>query len=145
MSNVTTTDGTSNYLKDWDAQMLFLEYGYRAIAHDRRGESARPAASGSGAIAFLMKPFSDLQLRGLHGCYASLTPREREVMALVAYGLTNREIAERLVVSPATAKTHVSRSMMKLHAHDRAQLVVLAYQTGLVTSGASAARAAVRI
>jgi DNA-binding NarL/FixJ family response regulator len=74
-----------------------------------------------------------------------LTPREREVMALVAYGLTNREIAERLVVSPATAKTHVSRSMMKLHAHDRAQLVVLAYQTGLVTSGASAARAAVRI
>jgi DNA-binding NarL/FixJ family response regulator len=61
-----------------------------------------------------------------------LTPREREVMALVAHGLTNGEIAERLVVSPATAKTHVSRTMMKLHAHDRAQLVVLAYQTGLV-------------
>ena len=64
-----------------------------------------------------------------------LTPREREVMALVAYGLTNGEIAERLVVSPATAKTHVSRTMMKLHAHDRAQLVVLAYQTGLVSPG----------
>jgi DNA-binding NarL/FixJ family response regulator len=64
-----------------------------------------------------------------------LTPREREVMALVASGLTNREIAERLVVSPATAKTHVSRSMIKLHAHDRAQLVVLAYQTGLVVPG----------
>jgi DNA-binding NarL/FixJ family response regulator len=61
-----------------------------------------------------------------------LTPREREVMALVAMGLTNREIAERLVVSPATAKTHVSRAMLKLHAHDRAQLVVLAYQTRLV-------------
>jgi len=61
-----------------------------------------------------------------------LTAREREVMGLVAIGLTNREIAERLVVSPATAKTHVSRAMLKLHAHDRAQLVVLAYQTRLV-------------
>ena len=64
-----------------------------------------------------------------------LTNREREVMALVAGGLTNGEIAERLVVSPATAKTHVSRAMRKLHAHDRAQLVVLAYQTGMVTAG----------
>jgi DNA-binding NarL/FixJ family response regulator len=71
-----------------------------------------------------------------------LTDREREVMALVAYGLTNGEIAERLVVSPATAKTHVSRTMVKLHAHDRAQLVVLAYQTGLVLPGRSAASAA---
>ena len=61
-----------------------------------------------------------------------LTEREREVMALVAAGLSNHEIAERLVISPATAKTHVSRMMMKLHAHDRAQLVVLAYETGLV-------------
>jgi DNA-binding NarL/FixJ family response regulator len=71
-----------------------------------------------------------------------LTPREREVMALVAHGLTNGEIAERLVVSPATAKTHVSRTMMKLHAHDRAQLVVLAYQTGLVVPGGAAAESA---
>ena len=61
-----------------------------------------------------------------------LTAREREVMALVATGLTNDEIAEQLVVSPATAKTHVSRAMMKLHARHRAQLVVLAYETGLV-------------
>jgi DNA-binding NarL/FixJ family response regulator len=61
-----------------------------------------------------------------------LTEREREVMALVAAGLSNQAIAERLVISPATAKTHVSRTMMKLHAHDRAQLVVLAYETGLV-------------
>jgi len=61
-----------------------------------------------------------------------LTEREREVLALVAQGLSNQEIAERLVISPATAKTHVSRTMMKLHAHDRAQLVVLAYETGLV-------------
>jgi DNA-binding NarL/FixJ family response regulator len=61
-----------------------------------------------------------------------LTDREREVMALVAAGLTNDEIASRLVISAATAKTHVSRAMRKLHCHDRAQLVVLAYETGLV-------------
>lgn len=61
-----------------------------------------------------------------------LTAREREVMALVAGGLTNAEIAERLVISPLTAKTHVSRAMMKLHARDRAQLVVFAYESGLV-------------
>jgi DNA-binding NarL/FixJ family response regulator len=61
-----------------------------------------------------------------------LTVREREVMALVAEGLNNGEIAERLVVSPATARTHVSRAMVKLHARNRAQLVVVAYQSGLV-------------
>lgn len=61
-----------------------------------------------------------------------LTRREREVMALVAQGLSNDEIAERLYLSPLTAKTHANRAMMKLNARDRAQLVVLAYQTGLV-------------
>ena len=65
----------------------------------------------------------------------SLTDREREVMALVAAGLSNQEIAERLVVSPATAKTHVSRAMVKLGARDRAQLVVYAYESGLVRPG----------
>jgi DNA-binding NarL/FixJ family response regulator len=64
-----------------------------------------------------------------------LTDREREVMALVAEGLSNDEIAGRLIVSPATAKTHVSRAMIKLGARDRAQLVVAAYETGLVTPG----------
>jgi DNA-binding NarL/FixJ family response regulator len=64
-----------------------------------------------------------------------LTEREREVVALVGEGLTNDEIADRLVVSPATAKTHVSRAMTKLHARDRAQLVVIAYETGLVRPG----------
>jgi DNA-binding NarL/FixJ family response regulator len=61
-----------------------------------------------------------------------LTAREQEVVALVALGLSNDEIAEQLVVSPATAKTHVSRAMVKLHAHDRAKLVVFAYEAGLV-------------
>lgn len=62
-----------------------------------------------------------------------LTQREREVLALVARGLSNTEIAGELVISPATAKTHVSRVMMKLDAHDRAQLVVAAYEAGLVS------------
>ncbi|WP_087930254.1 response regulator [Streptomyces albireticuli] len=66
---------------------------------------------------------------------AELTDREREVMALVGMGLSNEEIARRLVVSPLTAKTHVSRTMVKLGARDRAQLVVLAYETGLVRPG----------
>lgn len=63
----------------------------------------------------------------------ALTEREREVMKLVGFGLSNEEIGRRLAMSPATAKTHVSRAMLKLDARDRAQLVVLAYQTGLVT------------
>ncbi|MDF1603821.1 response regulator transcription factor [Nocardioides sp. YIM 152315] len=66
-----------------------------------------------------------------------LTNREREVVALVAHGLSNDEIAERMVLSPMTAKTHVSRAMTKLGARDRAQLVVFAYQSGLVAPGAA--------
>ena len=66
------------------------------------------------------------------GRLEQLTDREHEVLGLVALGLSNKEIAERLVISPATAKTHVSRTMMKLRAHDRAQLVVIAYETGLI-------------
>jgi DNA-binding NarL/FixJ family response regulator len=62
-----------------------------------------------------------------------LTEREREVLALVAGGMSNDEIAAHLVISPATARTHVSRIITKLHARDRAQLVVLAYESGLVT------------
>ncbi|HEV2069080.1 MAG TPA: LuxR C-terminal-related transcriptional regulator, partial [Acidimicrobiales bacterium] len=64
-----------------------------------------------------------------------LTEREREVVALVAGGLTNEEVARRLVMSQATARTHVSRAMIKVGARDRAQLVVFAYETGLVRPG----------
>jgi DNA-binding NarL/FixJ family response regulator len=71
---------------------------------------------------------------------SALTDREREVLALVAEGLSNDEIAARLFVSPLTSKTHVSRIMAKLNARDRAQLVVIAYETGLVTPGHRAAR-----
>jgi DNA-binding NarL/FixJ family response regulator len=68
------------------------------------------------------------------GALEVLTQREREVVALVARGLSNEEIAVRMVISLATAKTHVSRAMTKVRARDRAQLVVLAYESGLVTS-----------
>jgi len=66
---------------------------------------------------------------------AELTDRETEVLRLVAHGLTNDEIAQRLFLSPLTAKTHVSRIMQKLHARDRAQLVVIGYESGLVAPG----------
>ena len=68
-----------------------------------------------------------------------LTAREAEIVALVGTGLSNGEIAERLVISPATARTHVSRAMLKLGARDRAQLVVFAYEAGLVMPGRGAA------
>jgi len=69
------------------------------------------------------------------GALALLTDREREVVALAAGGLSNEEIAGELFISPATARTHVSRAMVKLHCRDRAQLVVLAYESGLVQPG----------
>jgi DNA-binding NarL/FixJ family response regulator len=63
---------------------------------------------------------------------AALTAREREVMVLAAEGRSNAEIAHHLVVSPLTVRTHIQRAMTKLHARDRAQLVVIAYRTGLI-------------
>ncbi|HVC39407.1 MAG TPA: response regulator transcription factor [Candidatus Dormibacteraeota bacterium] len=69
------------------------------------------------------------------GLLRELTEREREVVALVGSGLSNDEVAARLTMSPATARTHVSRAMGKLGARDRAQLVVFAYETGLVAPG----------
>ncbi|MEG1512144.1 MAG: response regulator transcription factor [Raoultibacter sp.] len=69
------------------------------------------------------------------GVLGSLTEREREILGMVARGLTNGEIASKLFISPATVKTHTARIMAKLGAHDRAQLVVLAYENGLVIAG----------
>jgi DNA-binding NarL/FixJ family response regulator len=93
-----------------------------------RPGASRPGASGAmTARIFPERSSSRTAPPGL----ASLTDREREVVALVAAGLSNDEIAHQLVVSPLTAKTHVSRAMTKLNARDRAQLVVFAYEYGL--------------
>jgi DNA-binding NarL/FixJ family response regulator len=77
---------------------------------------------------YISRPLGSVASAGLEG----LTNREREVVALVAQGLSNDEIADRLVISPLTAKTHINRAMTKVHARDRAQLVVIAYESGLV-------------
>jgi DNA-binding NarL/FixJ family response regulator len=84
--------------------------------------------------AYVAQPERTPAAEGLAGL-EELTAREREVLALVATGLSNQEIAERLVVSPLTSKTHVSRVLMKTGARDRAQLVMLAYESGLVVAG----------
>jgi DNA-binding NarL/FixJ family response regulator len=94
------------------------------------GAAARSGAGGTAAAAGA--PRQAAQPPSI----AALTEREREVVALVAAGLSNDEIAARLVVSPLTAKTHVSRAMTKLGARDRAQLVVIAYQSGLADPNA---------
>ncbi|PYC82148.1 DNA-binding response regulator [Streptomyces tateyamensis] len=88
----------------------------RRLIGEFAARSKAPAAAGGAALGVL-------------------TEREREVVALVGLGLSNEEIARRLVVSPLTAKTHVSRAMVKLGTRDRAQLVVLAYESGLVRPG----------
>jgi DNA-binding NarL/FixJ family response regulator len=75
---------------------------------------------------------ADPALPHVHADLAALTPRELEVLQLLAHGLSNRELAKRLTVSEATVKTHVGRILTKLQLRDRVQAVVLAYQTGLV-------------
>jgi DNA-binding NarL/FixJ family response regulator len=99
-----------------------------------RGVAAGEAAVSASAVRLLIAELASRPDPGLPGPdeLAELTAREREVMALVAAGLSNDQIAEHLVISWATAKTHVSRALTKLHARDRAQLVTLAYETGLV-------------
>jgi DNA-binding NarL/FixJ family response regulator len=112
------------------------------IAAFTKGEGAAtrtgsaPAHAGSGPAGAASRGRGNLpHPAALAAGVASLTERERQIVALVAAGLSNDEIAADLVVSPLTAKTHVSRAMIKLGARDRAQLVVLAYENGLAQPG----------
>jgi DNA-binding NarL/FixJ family response regulator len=124
--------GASGFLVK-DTEPAELLRGIRVVA---RGESLLSP----GVTRRLIAEFAaQVPARAISPGLDVLTEREREVMALVAAGLSNEEIAERLVVSPATAKTHVSRVMAKLDARDRAQVVVLAYESGLVQPGRAAA------
>jgi DNA-binding NarL/FixJ family response regulator len=101
-----------------------------AIRVIARGDALLSPAATKGLIArFLSQPDTSSSTPEE---LSTLTDREREVVTLVAGGMSNDEIAERLFVSPLTAKTHVNRAMMKLNARDRAQLVVIAFRTGLV-------------
>jgi DNA-binding NarL/FixJ family response regulator len=118
--------GASAYLVKDTAPAELLE-AVRAVA---RGETLLSRAVTGRLIAELVSQ-PDLY-RPSPEELEELTSREREVMALVAGGLNNHEIAEQLVISVATAKTHVSRTLRKVDARDRAQLVALAYETGLV-------------
>ena len=94
-----------------------------------------PALTGRLVAEFVRQPSAD---RAVPSDLAELTEREREVLTLVGRGLSNTEIGAELFISPATVKTHVGRVLQKLAARDRAQLVVIAYESGLVTPNASA-------
>jgi DNA-binding NarL/FixJ family response regulator len=118
--------GASGFLlKDTEPTALL-----EALRVVMRGDAIMsPAVTSRLVSEFVARPPDALAATGME----SLTNREREVVALVAHGLSNDEIAESMVLSPTTAKTHVSRAMIKLGARDRAQLVVFAYQAGLVS------------
>jgi DNA-binding NarL/FixJ family response regulator len=119
--------GASGFLgKSVDADEL--QDAIRVVA---RGDALLSPGATKGLIArFLASPGATVD--HTPESLAVLTERELEVMTLVASGLTNEEIADRLGISRMTAKTHANRAMLKLGAHDRAQLVVIAYETGLV-------------
>jgi DNA-binding NarL/FixJ family response regulator len=103
-----------------------------AIRVIARGDALLSPVATRSLIARLVAQPEDHPAAGLPAVLDVLTGREREVVTLVAGGLSNEEIAERLDLSPLTAKTHVNRAMMKTGARDRAQLVVIAYESGLV-------------
>jgi DNA-binding NarL/FixJ family response regulator len=123
--------GASGFLgKDVGADELLA--GIRTVAS---GDALlSPLATRALITRFLKAPKQGAQLASPEQL-SGLTAREREVMALAAEGQSNHEIAEKLFVSPLTVRTHVHRAMMKLNARDRAQLVVIAYQSGLVQAG----------
>ncbi len=122
--------GASGFLVK-DTEPTELLRAVRAVAAGDALLSPRITRRLIGEFANRSRPSSERASERL----SVLTEREREVVALVGEGLSNDEIADRLVVSPATAKTHVSRAMVKLHVRDRAHLVVLAYESGLVRPG----------
>jgi DNA-binding NarL/FixJ family response regulator len=118
--------GASGFLLK-DTQPAELLQALRIVM---RGDSLlSPAVTRRLISEFVARPPDAVAAVGMQ----TLTNREREVVALVAHGLSNDEIAAAMVLSPTTAKTHVSRAMVKLGARDRAQLVVFAYQAGLVS------------
>lgn len=124
--------GASGFLlKDTDPAQLI-----EAIRVVARGDALlAPSVTKRLVREFASRP----EIRRAHpGRLEVLTEREREVLSLVAQGLSNDEIATKLFISPTTAKTHVSRVMLKLAARDRAQLVVIAYESGLVVPGPAA-------
>jgi DNA-binding NarL/FixJ family response regulator len=120
--------GASGFLVK-DTEPAELLAGIRAVA-------AGDALLSPGVTRQLISEFADRSRGAVSSAVLEpLTDREREVVALVGEGLNNDEIGARLFMSPATAKTHVSRAMIKLQARDRAQLVVIAYESGLVRPG----------
>ena len=122
--------GASGFLLK-DTQPADLLQALRVVV---RGDALlSPAITRRLISEFVARPADARAAAGME----SLTNREREVVAMAAHGLSNDEIAAAMVLSPTTAKTHVSRAMIKLGARDRAQLVVFAYQTGLVTPRAT--------
>jgi DNA-binding NarL/FixJ family response regulator len=121
--------GASGFLAK-DVEPSELRHAVRVVA---RGDALlSPGVTRRLIAEFAARPAAEPPAAGRLGV---LTDREREVLGLVGEGLSNDDIAARLYMSPATVKTHVSRVMGKLAAHDRAQLVVLAYETGLVRPG----------
>ncbi len=119
--------GASGFLLKDTAPQQLLD-GIRVVA-------AGDALLAPGITRRLIGEFAARPAAGDATVLNDLTPRERDVLAEIGRGRNNAEIAERLVISPLTAKTHVSRIITKLAARDRAQLVVLAYETGIVTPG----------
>jgi DNA-binding NarL/FixJ family response regulator len=117
--------GASGFLLK-DTRPAYLLDGIRVVA---AGEALlAPTVTRRLIAAFVQEPAT----RTARSLPETITEREREVLTLIATGLSNAEIAERLHISLSTAKTHVGRLLMKLDARDRAQLVIVAYQAGLV-------------
>ncbi|MCC4908356.1 response regulator transcription factor [Microbacterium sp. cx-59] len=108
----------------------------RAVRAVHAGDALlSPTATRSLITRYVLPAAAERAGRALPPEIESLTAREREVLLLVARGRSNQDIAAELVISPHTAKTHVSRIMAKLYAHDRAQLVIAAYESGLLAPG----------